>query len=106
VGVRADDLAAYSLNSGLRVKQSLLVRYSDNVVAATTQPIFTFRVPRHDSVQPMNSAINLDDEPRVVANEIHDIRSEGRLAAKVRTMQVEPAQQSPQAFLCRRLFTA
>jgi hypothetical protein len=90
-----DNFADYSLNRGLRVKQRLFIGDSDDPIAAVVQPSFAFRILGCDCVPTMNSAINLDDEPRSMADEIDNVRPKWSLPTKARARLRDFAQFPP-----------
>jgi hypothetical protein len=56
--------------------------------------LITLSVVLGDNVHLMHAAVDLDDQPRTVADEVDDVVADRRLAAEAQT--VEPSQFSPQ----------
>src|SRR5580704_247488 len=68
--------------------QGVLVRHPDDGVAPTAQPSLALRIAGRDGRQRMNAAVDLDDEPRAMTDEIDDVWAEWRLSAKVAAIQI------------------
>jgi hypothetical protein len=98
VGVLMGNFADYSLNSRLRVKQSLFVGDPDDAIAAPAQPMLAFDISFRHRINPVNSTVNFDDDPFLMTNEVDNIGAERRLPSKVGSVHIQLPQKSPQAF--------
>jgi hypothetical protein len=69
------DFAGDPLDRSVRVKERLLVSDPNGAIAAVAQPFFALAVSGDVAIQPVNSAIDLDHRPMLVADEIYDVRA-------------------------------
>jgi len=83
----------------MRIEQRLFIRNPDHAIAPRGQPSFALSVAGRDNIQAMDAAIDLDDQPRTVADEIDQVGAKRGLPAKMRSAQVDLAQNLPEAFL-------
>ena len=72
------------LHHALGIAQHVIIPEAKHTIAARFEIGSAFSVPRKARVFVVLSAVEFDDEPRRVAGEVCEVRSDGRLAAKMR----------------------
>jgi hypothetical protein len=83
-----------------KVLQHIAVPEAQDTKALATQPCIAFRVVR-GFIRRVLPTIDLDDEPRFEANEIDNVRTNGKLASKRQALKTMGAQPLPN--FCLRL---
>ena len=79
----------YSFEHGVQIVGYLRIPEADDSVPLPLQPKLPFQVALGCLIVVMVSAIKFDNEPPTGAEEIHDIRSDGRLTPEVRPINRE-----------------
>jgi len=95
-------VVGYGGKNGLRIVLEFRVAESEDGVAERGELLVAPRIPRLALV--MYGAIELDDEPGLVAVEIDDVVSDLMLAAKLGAGELAVADQFPERLLDRSLF--
>jgi hypothetical protein len=75
-----------------RIFQNVDVRIADNAIALTRQPLIANRI---FEVVIVLATVRFDDDPRLQANEVRDVRAHRRLTPKLHTIKAAITQKKP-----------
>ena len=79
--------------------ENLGVREAEHGPAESFQPGLSQMIPENDLVEPMDPAVDLDDEPQAITGEIGEVATDWMLSAKPVAVDLGLAQAGPQALL-------
>ena len=97
MGVMAPQIVSDRCSDPLRVSQNVVVPKPQDAEALAPQEVCSADLLFRLAV--MLTAIDLDDQPGLVTNEVGDIASDWNLATKPATIQLTLTEQSPQRAL-------
>src|SRR3990167_1999361 len=90
-GVGANE-RQYSFDRRVRVVDGLRIGNPDHPVPTRLEPGLAFGVAGSHVIQVVNRAIHFDDQPMMMADKVHDVGSERRLATAVRPRDLDLSQ--------------